>query len=75
MIYTAGAIVVIKSVEGLKDQYLRGHTAVINCLAVSKKGNLVASGERRELNSNELGALIVWNFYSLEILYRVRFHK
>ena len=76
MIYSVGSLIVIKSIDGSKDQYLSGHQAMIHCLAISSQGNLLASGEQHEANAlDTLAALIVWDFNSREILYRVRFHK
>ena len=45
MIYSTGSLVVIKSVDGNKDKILKGHASRVNCLTVSKQGNLMASGE------------------------------
>ena len=45
MIYSTGSLVVIKSVDGNKDKILKGHSSRVNCLTVSKQGNLMASGE------------------------------
>ena len=77
MVYTVGSLLVIKSVDGSKDRYLRGHTCRINYVTISKAGNLMASGEIQDSSQGqeECGALIVWDFTSFEILYRVRFHK
>lgn len=75
MLYGLGSMIVVKSVDGSKDKYLRGHSARVNYLAVSKQGNLFASGEVVEPSIAETAALIVWDFNSMQILYRVRFHK
>ena len=77
MIYSVGSLLVVKSVDGSKDRFLRGHTCRINYLSISKQGNLMASGEVHEITQgkDECAALIVWDFNSFEILYRVRFHK
>lgn len=44
------------------------------CLAVSKSGKLLASGEQLR-DAGFQAALIVWDFFSHEMLYRVKFHK
>lgn len=75
MIFALGSMVVIKSVNDEKDKYLRGHSAIVNCLAVSKRGNLIASGEAHHYSSEETASLIVWDFQNQQILYRVRYHK
>ena len=75
MIYAIGSIVVVKSVEESKDKYLKGHSSIINFITVSKDGNLLASGEVFDYSQDESAALIVWDFNSLQILFRVRYHK
>lgn len=35
----------------------------------------MASGESQDIRSEENAALIVWDFNTLEILYRVKYHK
>lgn len=62
MIFAVGSLVVVRSVNQEKDRFLRGHTALVNCLAVSSRGNLLASGEAHDPNSTEQAALIVWDF-------------
>ena len=75
MIFALGSMVVVRSVSDDKDKYLRGHSAIVHCLAVSSRGNLIASGEAHHHASNDTAALIVWDFQNLQILYRVRYHK
>jgi len=75
MIYAVGAMVVVKSVDDSKDKYMKGHTSSVTCISVSRRGSMIASGETYDLNSEECAALIIWDFASLEIMYRVRFHK
>ena len=75
MIYAVGAMIVVKSVDESKDKFLRGHTSSVTCIAVSGRGSMIASGETHGINSEECAALIIWDFASLDIMYRVRFHK
>lgn len=75
MLYAVGSMLVIKSVDGSKDKYLRGHNSRIVFITVSKQGNLLASAECQDIRSEENAALIVWDFNTLEILYRVKYHK
>ena len=64
MIYAVGSLVVIKSVDGEKDKYLKGHGARVSFITCSKQGNLICSGETHEQRSSEAAALIVWDFHS-----------
>ena len=45
MLYAVGSMLVIKSVDGSKDKFLKGHSSRIAFITVSKQGNLIASGE------------------------------
>ena len=74
MLYGVGSMLVIKSVDS-EDRYMSGHSSIINYITVSNSGNLVATGESFDPSSEESAALIVWDFNTLEILYRVRYHK
>jgi WD40 repeat protein len=75
MLYAVGSMLVIKSVDGSKDKFLKGHSSRITFITVSKQGNLIASGESQDIRQDENAALIVWDFNTLEILYRVKHHK
>jgi hypothetical protein len=65
MIYASGSLVVIKSVDGEKDKFLKGHGARVNFITCSSQGNLLCTGEAHDLRSSESAALIVWDFNSL----------
>ena len=75
MIYAVGSLLVIKSVDETPDKYIRGHSGRINFITASKSGALLATGEAHDLRSEECATLIIWDFASLEIMYRVRYHK
>ena len=63
MIFAVGSMVVVRSVNDDRDRFLRGHTALVHCLAVSSRGNLLASGEVHDQTSQDSAALIVWDFH------------
>jgi len=63
----------VKSIGKSQNTYLQGHEGEICSIAVSKSGNLVATGEKVNLNTQ--AALIVWDFKAQDMLYRVRYHK
>ncbi len=52
---------------------MKGHEGEICSIACSKSGNLVATGEC--FSSNQVAALIVWDFKAGDMLFRVRYHK
>jgi WD40 repeat protein len=64
--------VVIKSVEEDRNFYLKGHENIIVMLTVSNTGRMIASGERG--SGGAPAAVIIWDFDSREIIYRVRYH-
>ena len=62
MIYAVGSLLVVKSVDSDRDRYLVGHSSSITYITVSKNGNLIGSAETQDSKSEELAALIVWDF-------------
>jgi WD40 repeat protein len=72
-IWAIGKLLVIKSIGKEKNTYLKGHDGGITTITCSKKGNLLASGE--SMGPGFMVALIIWDFNTLEMLYRVRYHK
>ena len=45
MIYPLGCTVIIRNVTTTKQSFLKGHSNNISCLAVSKSGKFIASGQ------------------------------
>jgi WD40 repeat protein len=72
-IWAQGRLIVIKSIGNDKNTYLKGHDGRITVIQCSRRGNLLASGE--VMGPGFQVAIIVWDFNSLEMLYRVRYHK
>lgn len=69
-IYIAGSVIVIAEMNDANIQeFLRGHDDEITSLALSNKGNLIASGQKGD-NSD----LIIWDFESRRILYQLYEH-
>jgi len=75
VVFTLGSIIVIKSLVDLNNvRYLKGHEGQICVITASKSGRLLASGEQ-VADAGFQAALIVWDFKTSEMLYRVKFHK
>lgn len=72
-LWASGPILVIKSLNKAENTYLKGHEGQICSISVSKNGKLLASGELQTAGLN--AALIVWDFNTYEMLFRVRYHK
>ena len=66
-------MIVIKSIGEDRNRYLKGHEGMVGVLTCSKNGMLLASGEERE--PGQLAAVVVWDFLTKEMLFRVRYHK
>jgi len=45
IIYPLGCTVIIKSLRSGKQDFLQGHTNNVSCIAVSKSGRYIASGQ------------------------------
>ena len=45
VIYSVGCTVVVEDVTNKKQEFLSGHTNNVSCLAISKSGRYVASGQ------------------------------
>jgi WD40 repeat protein len=56
------------------NQFLKGHEHEVCSIVIAPSGNKLASGENPE-DPGFHAALIVWDFYSHEMLYRVKYHK
>lgn len=73
LFWAQGRTVVIKSVGQERNTYLKGHTGRVCQIACSNDGKVFATGELLAPGFN--AALIVWDFVTLEMLYRVTVHK
>jgi len=80
VIYPLGSTVVIRNVEKPSDQtLLQGHTDSVTCIALSKDGATMASGQIT--NGGSLAEIILWDLTGLsegkqpELLHRLRLHK
>ncbi|CAM9810711.1 unnamed protein product, partial [Choristocarpus tenellus] len=70
VVYAAGGTIVISDLnEPHMQGILRGHDGMINCIALSKSGRYVASGQGGE-NSDA----IIWSFDKQSLLYRMSEH-
>jgi len=58
LIYPLGSTVVIKNLKTKKQVFLRGHTDRITCLAVSKSGKYIATGQQSHMKA----PMYIWDF-------------
>ena len=60
LLYPLGSTVVIKDIQSGKQFFLRGHTDDITCVALSKDGSIVASGQKTHMGFT--ASIILWDF-------------
>lgn len=53
LIYSLGLAVVVKDIKRNTQCFLRGHTDVITCLAISNDGSKLASGQQSKSRGNK----------------------
>ena len=80
IIYPLGSTIVIKNVEDTNDQtFLQGHTDRVMCIAITRDGNTLASGQITHMGY--LAEILLWDTEGLsdgrapELLHRLRLHK
>ncbi|DBA00411.1 TPA: hypothetical protein N0F65_012942 [Lagenidium giganteum] len=62
LIYSLGLAVVIRNLRTNAQAFLRGHTDVITCLALSNDGTRLASGQQCKSRGNK-APVIVWDLH------------
>ena len=73
LIYPLGSTIVIRHVVSRVQSFLRGHDQRVSCISVSRSGNLLASGQQTHMGFQ--AEIIIWNFYSKSVIYRMKLHK
>uniref|UniRef100_A0A0G4HQM4 Cilia- and flagella-associated protein 52 n=1 Tax=Chromera velia CCMP2878 TaxID=1169474 RepID=A0A0G4HQM4_9ALVE len=73
LIYPLGSTVVVRHVPTREQTFLRGHDAPVNALALSKSGQLLASGAKTHMGFP--ADVIVWDFEKREAKFKLRLHK
>ncbi|XP_061222864.1 cilia- and flagella-associated protein 52 isoform X1 [Neopsephotus bourkii] len=73
ILYPLGCTVVIQDLDSKKQVFLHGHTNNVSCVAVSRDGVYVASGEVAFMGFK--ADIILWHFQRTELLARLSLHK
>ncbi|KAI9140685.1 WD40-repeat-containing domain protein [Paraphysoderma sedebokerense] len=72
-IYPLGSNLVIQDKTTGQQTFLQGHTNLITCVAVSKSGKYVASGQVTHMGFQ--ADIILWSFEEHKIIKRLTLHK
>jgi len=73
MIYPLGCQIVIRNLNTGKQEFLRGHENNIACIAMSKSGKYIASGQVTYMGFR--APIIIWDYAKRSILHRMDLHK
>ncbi|XP_076027283.1 cilia- and flagella-associated protein 52-like [Genypterus blacodes] len=73
LIYPLGCTVIVKNIKDGKQDFLHGHTQNVTCVAVSKSGRYIATGQVNFMGFK--GDVIIWNYAQRAIHARQQLHK
>jgi len=73
VIYSLGSTVIVRDVINCKQEFLTGHDNVVNALALSGSGSMIASGQRTHMGFQ--ADIIVWDFETRQEKFRLKLHK
>ncbi|XP_071672676.1 cilia- and flagella-associated protein 52-like isoform X2 [Patagioenas fasciata] len=73
ILYPLGCTVVIQHLDTQKQSFLHGHTNNVSCVAVSRDGTYVASGQVTCIGFK--ADIILWDFPKQELLARLSLHE
>ncbi|KAJ3614522.1 hypothetical protein NHX12_018094 [Muraenolepis orangiensis] len=73
LIYPLGCTVIMKRLEDGTQEFLHGHTNNVSCVAVSKSGRYVGSGQVTYMGFK--ADIIIWDFAKRAIYARLPLHK
>jgi|Transcript_17783 WD40 repeat protein len=73
LIFPLGCTVVVRNLIQKTQSFLQGHDNQVNCITVSKSGNLLASGQKTFMGFP--ADVIVWDFGQRVEIHRLSLHK
>ncbi|XP_068448325.1 cilia- and flagella-associated protein 52 [Clinocottus analis] len=73
LIYALGCSVILKRIKDGKQEFLHGHTNNVSCIAVSKGGSYIASGQVTFMGFK--AELIIWDYTQRAIYAQLPLHK
>ena len=73
MIYAIGCNIVIENLQTRRQEFLIGHNNNVSCIAVSKSGRYIASGQVTYMGFK--ADIIIWDFTTRQLYARLVLHK
>ncbi|XP_022080542.1 cilia- and flagella-associated protein 52-like [Acanthaster planci] len=73
IIYPLGNTVIIEHITKHTQNFLQGHTDDVSCVAISKDGKYIASGQVTYMGFK--ANIIIWDFNEKELYCRLELHK
>ncbi|KAJ3363885.1 Cilia- and flagella-associated protein 52 [Kappamyces sp. JEL0680] len=83
-VYSLGSTVVVSDPKKGTQEFLQGHTNVVSCIAISKCGKFIASGQVTHMGFqvrefapvlSEKADIIIWDFEKRTLVRRLALHK
>jgi WD40 repeat protein len=73
LIYPVGCTVVVENIASKKQEFLSGHTNTVSCVAVSRSGRFIASGQVTYMGFK--ADIFVWDFHQRDIYCKLTLHR
>lgn len=73
LIYPLGNTIVVKNIANSKQEFLSGHTDNVSCVAISRSGQYVASGQSTHMGFK--ADVIVWDYRKRALYCSLVLHK
>ena len=73
IVYPLGNTIVVKNLSTHLQRFLSGHNDNVSCVAISKTGCNIASGQHTHMGFK--AEVIVWNYQEMRIYCRLLLHK
>lgn len=72
IVYPVGCTVVVENINSKRQEFLSGHTDSVTCIAISKSGKYLASGQQTHMGFK--ADIIIWDFDARSIYATLKLH-
>jgi len=73
LVYALGCTVVVEDIQSGKQDFLTGHSNDVTCIAISKSGRYIASGQLTYMGFK--ADVIIWDYETRSLRARLTLHK